>query len=276
MSQARGLVRLEHVDPRGRQEPQHRQDQCQGSGPEGGEVRPARTRDEEHRREGDRVDHRRADVGLDEHEEDRAGREADRLEHDAALAEALGPVGQEAGEKEDEQQLPELGRLEAEEAEIEPALRVARDRSRQEHEQHQTGRAAVDRALEAAVVIGVDQDGEHQADEPHGRVDALADDVVAGVCREVVARDPGDRPEPVADERSDRAQEDPVESPEESRDLETLGLDGPKPLGACVNGLDHPPTWPCSLKNCWKTFSAAGAAASAPKPPFSISAQTVI
>ena len=87
-------------------------------------------------------------------------------------------------------------------------------------------------------------------------------------------RDPGDRPEPVAEQRPDRGEQHPVEPADERRNLDPFGPDRPEPLGPGVDGLDHPRLLPCSLKNCWKTLSAAGAAASTPKPPFSISAQT--
>ena len=67
--------------------------------------------------------------------------------------------------------------------------------------------------------------------------------------------------------------------------LEALAADRPQAPRAPVDGLDHPvgpvtpvaPVAPSDLrKNCRKTCSAAGAAASAPKPPFSISAQTTM
>ena len=45
-------------------------------------------------------------------------------------------------------------------------------------------------------------------------------EVVALVACDVVVRDPGDRPEPVADERGDAADQDPVETPHEGGDLD--------------------------------------------------------
>ncbi len=280
--QAALLVRLEHVDPRRRQDPEHGEDARERTGAERGEVDPARPRDEQHRRQRDRVDHRRPDVRLEEDEQHGTGREADRFQHGPALPDPPRAVGEEAGEEEDEQELPELRRLEAEEAQIEPALRVARDRAGHQHEQHHAEGSAVDHSLVAAVVLGVDEDQSDEPDRTDRGVDALPHDVVAGVAGDVVLRDPADRPEPVADERGDGGQQDPVEPGEERGDTDRLAARPAQALRAGVDGLDHPVVAPVGvlcvldLKNCWKTLSAAGAAASAPKPPFSMIAQTTI
>ena len=83
--------------------------------------------DEQHRRERGRVDERRADVRLDE-DEQRSARARARSPASTRpqLADPPRAVGEEAGEGEHEQQLPELGRLELEEADVDPALRAAR------------------------------------------------------------------------------------------------------------------------------------------------------
>jgi hypothetical protein len=57
-------------------------------------VHPARAGEEEDARERRGVDHRGAEVGLEEDEEYRPGREADRREHSAAVADPLRAVGQ--------------------------------------------------------------------------------------------------------------------------------------------------------------------------------------
>ena len=56
------------------------------------------------------------------------------VEHRRALAHPPVPVGEEARERQDDQQLPELGRLEAEEADVDPAARAARDLAGEEHD----------------------------------------------------------------------------------------------------------------------------------------------
>ena len=162
--QALLLVGLEHVDAGRRQEPEHRQRQHDRADAERGQVHPAHARDEEHRGERGRIDHRRANVWLQEHEQQRDAPEPDRLGNGSRLAQPLRPVGEEAGEEEDEEQLPELGRLEAEEADVEPALRSARDGADEQHEQHHAGGADVDRSPVAAVVIRVDEKRRHERD----------------------------------------------------------------------------------------------------------------
>ena len=169
--------------------------------------------------------HRRSDVGLDEDEQDRNRREPDHLQHRPALPDPPRAVGEEPCQGQDEEQLPELGRLEAEEAEVEPALRMVRDAARHQHEQHHADRADVDRPLEAAVVVGVDQQDDEQAHGAGGGVDALAQDVVARVPRDVALRDPGDRPEPVAEQPGDRGQQHPVETAQERAELDRVAPD---------------------------------------------------
>ena len=60
---------------------------------------PAHARDEQHRREGGRVDECGADVGLNEHEHDRRRAEPDRRERHVDLVHPAGAVGEEAGEE---------------------------------------------------------------------------------------------------------------------------------------------------------------------------------
>ena len=81
-------------------------------------------------------------------------------------------------------------------------------------------------------------------DHPDDDVDGLPGEVVARVACDVVVRDPGDRPEPVADERRDAAEQEPVETPDEGRDLDGL-------TAACACGgsgvgdvvVDHQSLW---------------------------------
>ena len=210
--QALLLVRLEHVHAGRRQDPEHHQGQGDRRGAEDRHVQPTHARDEQDCGERGAVHHRGADIRLDEHEQDRDGTESDRLDHSARLADAPRPVGEKAGEEEDEEQLPELRRLEAEEADVEPALRVARDGSRQEHEHHHPGGADEDRLPEAPVVVRVDEERHDQADAADHGVDHLSREEVVGVARDVVRGDPADRPEAEAEQPADRAEQEPVET----------------------------------------------------------------
>ncbi len=242
-------------------------------------MRPRSPRDEEHRADGRAVNERRAEVRLEEDEEDRDRREPERGERSADLVQASRALCQEAGERKHEQDLAELGRLEAEEAQVEPALGTA-NRAGKEDDRDQERGAAEDHTPPRPVEIRIDERRDEQTQHADDDVDRLARQVVALVARDVVMRDPRDRPEPVPDERRDAADQDPVEAPDEGSDLGRLAAAG---AGCCtgVGGVvDHQSEWigpvgvACLPKNDSKTLSAAGAAASPPCPPFSIKAQT--
>ena len=104
-----------------------------------GEVEPADAGDEEDGDDRRRVDERRPEVRLHEHEEDGHEREPDRLQHDLRVVDRPRPVGEEAGQEEHEEQLAELGRLELEEAEVDPPLRAARVTAREDEEHQEQG-----------------------------------------------------------------------------------------------------------------------------------------
>ena len=152
------------------------------------------------------------------------------------LAEPARPVGEEAGEREHEEQLAELGRLELEGADLDPALRAARRLGEREDEQHQHERERVDRPSERG---GSDRGRSRaRATKPANAEaggDRLPDDVVALVALDVEARDPGDRPEPVGDERRDREQQEPVEPADEADDVDVLASARREPRGGVVN-----------------------------------------
>ena len=71
------------------------------------------------------VHERRAEVGLDEDEEGREADERDRLQDGPEPPDLAVVVCEEAAEAERDEDLAELGRLEAEEADLDPALRAA-------------------------------------------------------------------------------------------------------------------------------------------------------
>src|SRR5204863_4560031 len=103
-------------------------------------------------------------------------------------------------------------------------------------------------------------------------------EVVVRIRGHVVPRDAGDRPQPVRDERGNRADQHPVEPSDERRDIRRFA--SARAAGCSGGVIDHQSEWiaPCWAACLWKnssnTFSAAGAAASPPCPPFSIGAQT--
>ena len=154
----RRLVGLEHLDADRRQEPDDARREQRDDADEEREMAPADPGDEEAGDERGAVDERRAEVGLLEDERDRDRREPDRLQHHARLVHPADPVGEEARQREHEQQLPELGRLELERPDLDPALRAARGVGEREDEQHPDERQAVDPLLRTAVAVGVDRE----------------------------------------------------------------------------------------------------------------------
>ena len=105
---------------------------------------PACAGEEEDRRERGPVDQGGAEVGLEE-DEQRSGRARGRaavatVDQDPIRA----ALREEAGEREHEEDLPELGRLELERADVDPALGAAHHLAEGEDEHHQPDRAAVE------------------------------------------------------------------------------------------------------------------------------------
>ena len=90
------LIVLQHRVPGRREDPEHEQSPDERRPAEDREVRPARSGEEEYAGKGRRIDHRGSQVRLDEDEEDRPGREADRGEHGFAVPDPLRPVRQQA------------------------------------------------------------------------------------------------------------------------------------------------------------------------------------
>src|SRR5262249_57059650 len=122
---------------------------------------PAYAGSEEDRGECGCVAHRRPDVRLHEYEEDRNAREPDRLHHRARVVELPRAFSEKAREGDDEEHLPELRRLEAEEAEVEPSLRPA-DRALREDDRDRKHGAAEDETPATRIPRGVDQECEEE------------------------------------------------------------------------------------------------------------------
>src|SRR6185436_16109655 len=101
------------------------------------------------------------------------------------------------GEYDREQHLPELGRLEAEEADVDPPARATGSRDGEQYEAHYADRAEVEQPGGTAVEARIDQRGHHETGEADGRVQGLPPD---GAAAGVVRRDPVDRPKAVGDE----------------------------------------------------------------------------
>jgi hypothetical protein len=189
-------------------------------------------------------------------------------------------LDEEPGDREDEEQLAELGRLELDRADVDPALRAS-DRLREgEDDHHQAQGDAVDDTPVAAVDVGRDRDRGYQPEHSHDGSDRLAHHEVVLVARHVEARDARDRPEPVADERRHGEQQHEVEAPHEAGQVDAVSRARAERL---TPGLDDHQSvltrvWLLALtpKNLSNTRSAAGAAAVEPWPPFSITAHTTM
>ena len=281
----RRLIRLQDLHAGRRQQPQNRGDRQDPRDEQDDELPPAEADEEQHGEERRRVHERRAEIGLHEHEEDRSRTEPDDREDRLPAGGRPDAVDGEAGESEHEEDLPELRRLELDDAEVEPALRASDGLRRDEDDDHQSECRAVHELPVAAPEVDRDHGGDEKPDHADRGRESLTNHEVLLVTRDVEARDAPDDPQAVADEPRCRGEQDPVEAPEE-RDESRLGA-AREGLGAARLGdLDHGriarhqsvstkvACGASTLKNRSKTLSAAGAAALEPCPPFSIRAQT--
>jgi len=165
-----------------------------GLDPDGGEGEEAEERpgpgEEPHRHAGDdehRADHDHdgddgAEVGLDE--DQRAGGPDDDPERPEELAErARRASPREHGRHpERECELRQLGRLEVEEAEGEPAPRAVHRRSDREHGEEEEEGDDEERAARVAKRPEVEARADDEGDEPEQRVGGLALEVVRGIA----------------------------------------------------------------------------------------------
>ncbi len=270
--ETRGLVGLQHLDAGGREQPEDRDDRERPEREQHGELAPADTDEEQDREERRRVDEGRAEVGLHEDQEDRAGAEPDDAQDRPPAHRRAGAVDDEARDREHEEHLAELGRLELDDAQVEPALRAADRLGSHEHDDHEHEGRAVDELPGPAPDVDRDQRHRDEADGADSDGETLPDDLVARVPRDVEARDPGDNPEAVADERSGSSHEDPVQAAQEREQRRLRATGGSaKPWAGVLGDLDHQSVsttaggaavlTPKKLSN---TLSAAGAAAAEP------------
>ncbi len=200
-------------------------------------MEPADAGEEQHRGERGRVHQRRPEVGLQEHEHHRRGREPDRCRDRAQPADPVLLLDEVAGDRNDEERLAELGRLELERPELDPALRPADGLREDEDEDHQRDRAAVDDAPVAPVERWRGEDRDHEPGSADRGRDRLSRDEVARVAWNVESGDAGDRPQAVADERGDREQQHEVEPSDEGRDIDRVARPERDPLATGVD--DH-------------------------------------
>ena len=207
------LVRLQHLDTGRRQEPEHRGHEQSRGQHEQHHVQPADPRHEEDRGECGAVDERSAQIRLHEHERQRHEPEPDRSQHRTSRVDTPRSLRQESGNREHEERLAELGRLQLERADVEPALRSAHTLRVREDDDHHPDGAEVEHAPVAL-----------QERQRHNRRDRERDDAESrppiawrtsswcGSPGHVEARDAGDCPQAVADERGDREHQHPVEA----------------------------------------------------------------
>src|SRR5579859_245870 len=273
------LVALQHADPGCGTRPEDSDRHDQNEAAEHREMLPRRTRHEQHRSQRRHIDECRAEVGLREDERHRKEAEPDDAHGRVPRTDRPLALGEHAGEREDEEELPELRRLEGEEAEADPARRATRRVADQEDERDHRRRADEDRAPVAAVQIRIDKRRDHEGHSSGGRVEDLAVEVVGRVVRHRELRHPGDTPEADEHERAHARQEDPVDGAHDAEEMRSLALVAQtRSLRSGV--LEHQSEWmsPCwadgTWKKCAKTRSAAGAAAVPPWPPFSITTHT--
>ena len=226
-------------------------------------MEPADADDEEHRGQRGRVHHGGAEVRLEEDEPHRYETQPDGRQHGADLTDAPRAVDEEAGEREDEEHLAELRRLELEGADHEPSLGAADGGAGDVDEQHDPDRSGVHGPPVPTHEGGRHQHGDQERDAAEACSDRLADHVMVGIARNVEARDARDRPEPVAEERRDR------EQPRAEVELEPRRFRrGGRQLS---HEVDHQSVFTrgggvaaLTPNHCSKTSSAAGAAAVEP------------
>ncbi len=190
---------------------------------------PRRARDEEHRRERGHIDERSAEIRLDEDKKDRHRAEEQNLQRCPPLPDRRLPLGDQSCEPEDEKELPELRRLEAEEGEVDPACRTVRRLADGDDDQDEADDPAEQEPPVTAVEIRVDESGRDEHDPAHRCVEDLPVEVVVRSCR-IMTRHASDPPEPDDDESREAGHEDPVERAHDGEETRRLALAPSRPL----------------------------------------------
>ena len=137
----------------------------------------------------DRDRDRGAEVGLGEHEPRRRARDEPDRAASSPSDRGRRPAREEGGHPERERELRELGRLERERAEREPALGAVHGRPDDEHGDEQDEADDEERPAERVAARGSQcASRSDERDEPDKRVERLPLQVVGGVVRAMTAR----------------------------------------------------------------------------------------
>ena len=189
-----------------------------------------------------------------------------------------GAVDDEPGEGEDEQELAELGGLEAEEGEFEGATRAAGGEAEDEDERDAGAEEGVDPDPQLAEARVVDPGHQQHPDDAEDAVERLAVDVVMGAAGNVVGGRLGEHEDAEGGEGDGGQAQGPVHVGEAEAladadaDRERLRAGLPAAGGVHHSASPVPVAeteLACLPKYASRICSAAGAADSAPKPPSS-------
>jgi len=191
----------------------------------------------------------------------------------ATLLQPPRAVGHERRERDDQQHLADLGGLVLKERQVDPALGAAGRARDPEHEQVRGDEQAEDDELQLPQARVVDLREHDREEEPDAGVDPLALDVVVRAAGDVVLRRAVQDDQRAADQAEGGEQE-----PEVEPERRALGRHGEVVDGArrgCHDGAHSVfEFWAWTLgftpSHLDAISRAAGAAAWAPKPPFSI------
>src|ERR1700733_389158 len=285
------LVALQNGHTNSRGDDEDKCDRGDESRADDGEVGPGNTTEVHHGEGGDREHHRGAEVRLQENEGRRGQSQAEISDRALPRRAPPGAVDDEPGERQHEQELAELGRLEAEEGEFERARRAAGGEAEDEDQGDAGTEEGVDPDPQLAEARIVDSGQQQHPDHSEDAVESLPVDVVVGTAGDVVGGRLTEREDAEGDQRHGRQGQRPVHMGEAEAladagaDRERLGVSLPAaggvhqpwPPSSSEAATSEPSASPFSeaLASCpWKYASsislAAGAALSAPKPPSSI------
>ncbi len=185
---------------------------------------PRRAGDDEDRHGCREIDERRPEVRLDQDEQGRDRSEDEYAQRRPPLPDRALPLGDETGDRDDDKELAELGRLEGEEAEADHARRAVHRVADDGDDGDERQDAAQDVLPIAAVDVRVDERGDDENDTADARVEDMPVEVVVRVVCDVVPRHAGDSPQPDDDESRETGDEDPVEGAHDREQLRRVAL----------------------------------------------------